>query len=45
MMRLFMIIVGAVMVLVVPLSWISMAAEGQGKATQATASQPKPDPP
>ena len=44
MMRLFMIIVGAVMVLVVPLSWISMAAEGQGKATQATASQPKPDP-
>lgn len=37
----FMIIVGAAMGLLFPFSWGSIAAEGQGKATQATASQSK----
>ena len=43
MMRRFIIIVGAAMGLALPLPWVSVAEEGQGKATQATASQPKPD--
>ncbi|HBH82002.1 MAG TPA: hypothetical protein DDY39_19410 [Nitrospira sp.] len=37
----FIIIVGAAMGLLFPFSWGSIAAEGQGKATQATASQSK----
>ncbi len=41
-MRLFMIISIAAG-LALPLPWGSLAEEGQGKATQATTSQPKPD--
>lgn len=44
MMRRFIIIAGAAMGLVFPFPWGSVAVEGQGKATHATASQPKPDP-
>jgi Domain of Unknown Function (DUF928) len=40
MMRRFVIIVGVAMGLVFPFPWGSVAAEGQGKAIQATASQP-----
>jgi hypothetical protein len=43
MMRRFIVIAGTAMGLVLPLPWVSVAEEGQGKATQATASQPKPD--
>ncbi len=43
MMKRFMIIVGAAMGLVFPFPWGSIAAEGQGKTTQATASQAKSD--
>ena len=41
-MRRFMIIMIAGG-LVLPLPWVSLAEEGQGKATSATASQPRPD--
>jgi len=43
-MRRFMIIVGAAMGLIFPFPWGSVAAEGEGKATQTSASQPKSDP-
>lgn len=41
-MRLVMIIVGAVIALGLPLPWVSLAEEGQGKTIQTTASQSKP---
>jgi Domain of Unknown Function (DUF928) len=44
MMRRFMIIFGAAMGLVFPFPWGSIAAEGQGKSVQATASQAKSNP-
>lgn len=44
MMRRFMVIVSAAMGLVFPFPWGSVAAEGQGKATQTAATHPKSDP-
>ena len=43
-MKRFMIIVGALLGFALSLPWVSVAEEGQGKATQATVSQPKSDP-
>lgn len=42
-MRRFIIIAGAAMGLALPLPWVSVADEGQGKAAQTTVSQSKPD--